>query len=175
MGIFAGWYDDPWNQADLRWWDGRKWTDQTAATTRAGSGVGASPPSVRTGIEHLVGRDGRIAVIDVETTGLYNTDRIVEVAILTLDCDGRVHDEFETLVQPLRDDGPTWIHGVDARMVREAPTFADVAQHVASRLDGAVIVGHNVRFDTRMIGNELSSAGMLTVSQDDDHGVCGRH
>ncbi|WP_048470751.1 exonuclease domain-containing protein, partial [Mycolicibacterium chlorophenolicum] len=96
----------------------------------------------------------------METTGLYNTDRVVEIAILTLDCDGRVHDEFETLVQPLRDVGPTWIHGVDASMVRGAPTFADVAHHVASRLDGAVVVGHNVRFDTRMIGNELSSAGI---------------
>jgi DNA polymerase-3 subunit epsilon len=50
------------------------------------------------GIEHLIGKDGRIAVIDVETTGVYNTDRIVEIAVLTMDCDGRIHDEFETLV-----------------------------------------------------------------------------
>ncbi|MGB3484163.1 MAG: exonuclease domain-containing protein [Mycobacterium sp.] len=112
------------------------------------------------GIEHLIGRDGRVAVIDVETTGVYNTDRIVEIAVLTIDCDGRVHDEFETLVHPMRDVGPTWIHGVDAGMLRGAPTFADVAHHVASRLDGAVIVGHNVRFDMRMIGNELQVAGI---------------
>lgn len=167
MRISAGWYEDPWNQADLRWWDGQNWTDQTAATSCADAEVGACTPSVRTGIEHLIGRAGRIAIIDVETTGLYNTDRIVEIAILTLDCDGRVHDEFETLVQPLRDVGPTWMHGVDAGMVREAPTFSTVAHHVASRLDGAVVVGHNVGFDTRMIGNELSKAGI-----DIDWGLC---
>lgn len=155
-----GWYDDPWNQADLRWWDGMKWTEQTAAKSRTATHGSPLTTPVREGIEHIIGRDGRIAVIDVETTGLYNTDRIVEIAILAMDCDGRVHDEFETLVQPLRDVGPTWIHGVDASMLRDAPTFADVAHHVASRLDGAVVVGHNVRFDTRMIGNELSTAGI---------------
>ncbi|KMO71627.1 3'-5' exonuclease [Mycolicibacterium chlorophenolicum] len=99
-------------------------------------------------------------MIDVETTGVYNTDRIVEIAILTMDCDGRIHDEFETLVQPRRDVGPTWIHGIEAIMVRTAHVFADVAHHVAARRDGAVVVGHNVTFDTRMIGNELTAAGI---------------
>lgn len=158
MDAAAGWYDDPWGQADLRWWDGRQWTGQTATTTPASGDITSRVESA--GIEHLIGRAGRIAVIDVETTGVYNSDRIVEIAVLTLDCDGRVHDEFETLVQPMRDVGPTWIHGVDAGMVRGAPTFADVAHHVASRLDGAVIVGHNVKFDMRMIGNELLGAGI---------------
>ena len=156
MEIAAGWLDDPWNQAELRWWDGQQWTGHTASTRPSGARVAGEPA----GIEHLIGRDGRIAVVDVETTGVYNTDRIVEIAVLTMDCDGRVHDEFETLIHPMRDVGPTWIHGVNAAMVRGAPTFADVAHHVASRLDGAIIVGHNVSFDIRMIGNELSGAGI---------------
>jgi len=144
----------------LRWWDGCQWTAHTATTGRdAGRDHGGDAPA-NSGIGHLIGRGGRIAVIDVETTGVYSTDRIVEVAVLTLDCDGRVHDEFETLVQPIRDVGPTWLHGIDASMLRGAPTFADVAHHIASRLDGAIVVGHNVRFDMRMIGNELASAGI---------------
>ena len=160
MGVAAGWYDDPWSQADLRWWDGGQWTGRTATTSREAASTTHPANTVATGIEHLIGRDGRVAVIDVETTGVYNSDRVVEIAILTLDCDGRVHDEFETLVQPLRDVGPTWIHGIEASMVQPAPTFADVAHHVAARLNGAVIAGHNVRFDMRMIGNELLAAGI---------------
>jgi DNA polymerase III epsilon subunit-like protein len=35
----------------------------------------------------LAGVD-RIAVIDVETTGLYSNDRIVELAIVTMDAEG---------------------------------------------------------------------------------------
>lgn len=160
MGIAAGWYDDPWSQADLRWWDGRQWTGRTATTTHGAATTGRPANPSPPGIEHLIGRNGRIAVIDVETTGVYNSDRIVEIAILTLDCDGRVLDEFETLVQPLRDVGPTWIHGIEASMVRPAPTFAEVAHHIAARLNGAVIAGHNVRFDMRMIGTELLDAGI---------------
>ncbi|AQA04640.1 hypothetical protein BVC93_21935 [Mycobacterium sp. MS1601] len=160
MGTTAGWYDDPWNQADLRWWDGQQWSGRTATTRPEVDSRDAVTAIESGGIEHLIGRDGRIAVVDLETTGLYPTDRVVEIAVLTLDCDGRVHDEFETLIQPMRDVGPTWIHGVDAAMVRDAPTFADVAHHVASRLDGAVVVGHNVLFDIRMLGSELSRTGI---------------
>ena len=112
-------------------------------------------------LARLLGGEGRIAVVDVETTGLYNTDRIVEVAVVTLNRDGDVEEEFETLINPLRDVGPTWIHGIDAGMLRDAPTFSDaVAQHVASRVNGAVVAGHNVRFDMRMIGLELERAGV---------------
>jgi DNA polymerase-3 subunit epsilon len=158
----AGWYDDPWSQAPWRWWDGQQWTGHTTRETAPYPIASATVTSARTLAvwEHLIGRRGRIAVIDVETTGLYNVDRILEVAILTLDCEGNVCDQFETMVQPLRDVGATWIHGLDAGMLRDAPTFADVAQHVAARIDGAVVAGHNVRFDMRMIGNELSAAGI---------------
>jgi DNA polymerase III epsilon subunit-like protein len=39
--------------------------------------------------------------------------------------------------------------------------FYDVAHHVAARLDGAVVVGHNLSFDQRMLSSELAAAGIL--------------
>lgn len=59
----------------------------------------------------------RIVVVDTETTGVYPSDRIVETACVTLDLDGRVVDEFDTLVDPQRDVGPTWIHRVTPSML----------------------------------------------------------
>jgi DNA polymerase-3 subunit epsilon len=47
--------------------------------------------------------------------------------------------------------------GIDAGMLRDATTFADVAQHIASRVDGAIVAGHNVGFDMRMGGNEFNA------------------
>jgi inhibitor of KinA sporulation pathway (predicted exonuclease)/ribosomal protein S27E len=108
----------------------------------------------------------RLAVVDVETTGLYSSDRVVEVAVVTLDSAGVVVDEFETLVNPGRDVGPTWLHQVTASMVADAPTFDEVAQHVASRLDGAVIVAHNLPFDRRMLDHEFARA-RITVDWGD--------
>ncbi|MFC4741178.1 exonuclease domain-containing protein [Gordonia hankookensis] len=107
-----------------------------------------------------MGSAERVVVVDVETTGLGRTDRVVEIAIITLDEHGQIRDEFETLVNPHRDVGPTWIHGLTPTMLTDAPSFDDIAVAVAARLDGAVVVAHNISFDTRMIGSELTRAGI---------------
>ena len=64
-------------------------------------------------------------------------------------------DEYDTLVNPERDVGPVHIHGISASMVEAAPTFAEIAGELADRLDGSVLVAHNLPFDTRMVRSEL--------------------
>ncbi len=122
------------------------------------------PPEVAavagSSLGHLLGTAERLAVVDVETTGLYRSDRIVEIGVVTLDPGGAVVEAFETLVNPGRDVGPTWLHKVTASMVADAPMFHDVAHHVASRLDGAIVVGHNLPFDQRMLTAEFAASGI---------------
>ena len=122
--VAAGWYPDPWQQAPLRWWNGREWTGHASDPL-------PSPPSGEL-LTGLVPSGGRIAVVDVETTGLYNADRVVEIGVVTLDEHGVVLDRFETLVNPNRDVGPVWLHGITASMVAQAPTFDDIAGEVAA-------------------------------------------
>lgn len=153
----AGWYADPWQLAALRWWDGAQWTG--AVSGPAAAPAVAQRPAGR-GLAALFGDADRIAVIDVETTGLYTKDRVVEIAIVTLNADGVITDEFDTLINPSRDVGPTWIHQITPSMVQGAPLFSDVAGHVAARVHGAVCVGHNLRFDSRMIGAEMQRLGI---------------
>ena len=95
------------------------------------------------------------AVIDLETTGLSNHDRVVEIAIIGLDHRGYPIDEWDTLVDPGRDVGPTWLHGVSAAMVGMAPIFEDVAGAIQERLHGAVLVAHNAPFDLRFLQREF--------------------
>ncbi len=97
----------------------------------------------------------RIAVVDTETTGVYPSDRIVEIAVVTLDLQGRVIDEWDTLVNPERDVGPTWIHGVTPSMLTHAPTFGEIAGELAARINGAIVSAHNLPFDTRMLFHEF--------------------
>jgi DNA polymerase-3 subunit epsilon len=106
-------------------------------------------------LKSLLGNADRLVVLDVETTGLYNSDRVLEVAAVTLDCNGDTIDEWETLVDPERDVGPVHIHHITASMVSSAPRFSDIAGALARRIDGAVIAAHNLPFDVRMITNEL--------------------
>ncbi|MGW3494893.1 DEDDh family exonuclease [Streptomyces sp. NPDC001020] len=98
------------------------------------------------------------AVVDVETTGLSRDDRIISAAVYRLDGRGEVEDHWYTLVNPQRDPGPVWIHGLTSSMLHDAPLFQDVAEEFATRLDGRVLVAHNAVFDWSMIAREYARA-----------------
>lgn len=104
------------------------------------------------------------AVLDLETTGLFpKTDRVTEVGVVRLLDDGTVIDEFDTLINPERDIGPTSIHGITAGEAMQAPTFAEVADDLLAFLNGAVIVAHNAAFDKRMLTAEFRRLGVEVV------------
>ncbi|MFG3493408.1 DEDDh family exonuclease [Streptomyces sp. NPDC047928] len=98
------------------------------------------------------------AVVDVETTGLARDDRIVSAAVYRLDAHGDVEDHWYTLVNPERDPGPVWIHGLTSDVLEGAPLFPDVAAEFSERLDGRVLVAHNAFFDWSMIAREYARA-----------------
>lgn len=109
----------------------------------------------------------RIAVIDLETTGLspWRHDRVVEIGIAVISPDGAVHVEYETLVNPARDIGPSHIHRISAADVLRAPTFAEVAGDVLQILATAnVVAGHNVSFDMNFLIKEYERIGVVMPS-----------
>lgn len=102
-------------------------------------------------------RDVEFAVIDVETTGLTNRDRIVEVAVSRIDLNGTILGEFESLVNPGRTGATTLdIHGITDRELRDAPSFDEVSGDLAEILKGAVWAAHNAPFDRRFLNLEFS-------------------
>lgn len=109
--------------------------------------------------------DGPFAVIDVETTGFspVNGDRVIEIAVARVDRNGRIEDEYSTLLNPEgRDTGAVFIHGISNDAVRNAPYFADVVGDILSRLEGTVIVAHNAVFEERFLAAEFGRAGIAT-------------
>ncbi|MFJ5778496.1 DEDDh family exonuclease [Streptomyces sp. NPDC093094] len=98
------------------------------------------------------------AVVDVETTGLARDDRIISAAVYRLDARGEVEDHWYTLVNPERDPGPVWIHGLTSEVLEGAPLFGDIAEEFAARLAGRVLVAHNAVFDWQMIAREYARA-----------------
>src|SRR3954451_18581280 len=98
------------------------------------------------------------AVVDVETTGLARDDRIISAAVYRLDARGEVEDHWYTLVNPERDPGPVWIHGLTSEALEGAPLFQDIAEECAGRLADRVLVAHNAVFDWSMIAREYARA-----------------
>ncbi|MEU8590646.1 DEDDh family exonuclease [Streptomyces sp. NPDC048664] len=100
----------------------------------------------------------RYAVVDVETTGLARDDRIISAAVYRLDARGEVEDHWYTQVNPERDPGPVWIHGLTSEALEGAPLFAEIAEEFSARLAGRVLVAHNAVFDWSMIAREYARA-----------------
>lgn len=105
---------------------------------------------------------GPIAVLDVETTGLFpfRHDRVVEVAVVVIQASGFIEREFTSLVNPARDIGPSSIHGLNSEDILHAPQFGEIAALLLDVLNGCVaIAAHNVRFDQQFLENEFSRIG----------------
>ena len=100
----------------------------------------------------------RFVVIDCETTGFSKHDRICEISLITLDAKSfECVEEYDTIINPERDLGPVYIHGITASAAENAPVFKEIAPVVARRLDGAVLIAHNLSFDVdRMLTQEFN-------------------
>jgi DNA polymerase-3 subunit epsilon len=105
---------------------------------------------------------GRIAFLDVETTGADpREDRITEVGLVLMDA-GEPVEEWSSLVNPGREIPPgiAALTGITDEMVACAPAFAEISLDLAARLDGRLLVAHNARFDFAFLRQEFRRAGL---------------
>jgi DNA polymerase III subunit epsilon len=104
-----------------------------------------------------------LAIIDLETTGVnLGTDRIVEIAIVKIMPDEKKLIKRKLLnpeipISPASAD----IHGITNEMVKDAPTFRQVANELKQFLDHCDLAGYNSnRFDIPMLVEEFLRIGM---------------
>ena len=99
-----------------------------------------------------------IAVFDIEATGLdISQDRIIEIAVLKTDKDGnetsfvkRINPEIEISAESIE------IHGITKEDIKDAPTFAQIADELAEFIGEADLVGFNSnKFDIPMLAEEF--------------------
>jgi DNA polymerase-3 subunit epsilon len=98
-----------------------------------------------------------VVFLDTETTGLDGGAEIVEIAVV----DGQGRPLLDTLVRP---DGHipqevVRIHGIDDRMVRAAPHWAEVYRLVLPLLVGREVVVYNAAFDFRLVNQMNQRSG----------------
>ena len=111
-------------------------------------------------IKKLIKKDYFFSLIDLETTGLFKNDRIVEISIRKVDFQGNEIEHLNTLVNPERDVGPQSIHKISALDVKNAPTFSELIGNIFSVIDNSVLVGHNLNgFDIKFLTKEFEKAG----------------
>jgi DNA polymerase-3 subunit epsilon len=112
------------------------------------------------------------AIVDIETTGgAPSGGGITEIAVVIHDGEQIVR-EFQTLINPQQGIPAyiTGLTGIDNNMVRNAPTFSEVADELWELLENRIFVAHSVNFDFGFIreaflktGRELNSSKLCTV------------
>ncbi len=108
--------------------------------------------------------DTPFLVLDTETTGLdVKKDTILSIGAV------RMHGQRiyrDIVIDWLVDPGQpipaasTRVHGITDSMVAHARSFNDVWPDLAARLDGVVLVGHNIAFDVAHLRHAAARAGV---------------
>ncbi len=102
-----------------------------------------------------------LAFIDLETTGVNpGTDRIVEIAIVKVLTDGTKSVKCKRINPGMPiPKSSSEIHGITDEMVKDEPTFKQVAQELKQMLDGCDFAGYNSnRFDIPLLMEEFLRA-----------------
>jgi DNA polymerase-3 subunit epsilon len=95
-------------------------------------------------------------ILDTETTGLKQTgqnltayDEIIQIGIINPH--GKI--VFESLVNHVKrriSQGAKDVHGIDIRMLKDAPRFQDVAPKLRDILNGKLVIAYNAEFEKQM-------------------------
>jgi DNA polymerase III epsilon subunit family exonuclease len=107
-------------------------------------------------------RNTPLAFVDVETTGA-SADfghRVIELGIARVEA-GRIVAEYQQLIDPERriSPGVTALTGISQAMVDGQPKFTEQLPRAMELLSGAIVLGHNVRFDLGFLRKEFRRSG----------------
>jgi DNA polymerase-3 subunit epsilon len=104
-----------------------------------------------------------LAFFDLETTGIkVATDRIVEVSVIKIMPDG-TQSVYTKRVNPTIPIPPfvTAIHGITDEDVKDAPTFAEIANELNQFIGNSDLAGYNSnKFDIPLLVEEFLRAGI---------------
>lgn len=107
----------------------------------------------------------RYVALDLETTGRSAKDNeIIEIGIVEYDAHGNELSRWGQLICPPADEtgaistGPedaVAVHGIQPQDVIGKPGFAEVLPEIQQRLQGAIMIGHNIQFDSTFLKSSM--------------------
>lgn len=90
--------------------------------------------------------------VDFETANRMGGVSACQVAMVKV-CDGQIVDRLNTLIRPPKGWDSfefTYLHGISAADVADAPSWTNIADTVSHFVDGVTVYAHNAAFDSRV-------------------------
>ena len=106
--------------------------------------------------------DAPFSLIDFETSGFQpGSARILEVAVIKINSQGNILEEFTTLINPEDGNvGRTDIHQITIEMVKNAPKLSEVIGDLLGILDSSIVVAHNAKFEENFLESAFREVGV---------------
>lgn len=103
----------------------------------------------------------KFAVLDLETTGHSTEDDIIQVGLVIVSDELEIINTYSSFVRPNISipEFITQLTGIKDSDVADAPTLNEVLIELLTLMDGAVLVAHNVGFDSGFLNQALRSCG----------------
>ena len=95
-------------------------------------------------------------ILDTETTGLDENDRIIELCIMDLKGNVRYSSLFNPGKDGIRPEASV-INGITEEMVADKPLFIEEINKFVHLLEGKILIAWNAPFDRKVLNRELRS------------------
>ena len=106
-------------------------------------------------------------IVDLETTGgIYNKEKIIEIGLIKYD-GSKVIDTFEKLINPFVKIDPfiEKLTGIKNNELKSSKGFNSYSADVYNFLKNSTIVGHDVKYDYRVLKNELKKNNFILENE----------
>ena len=105
--------------------------------------------------------DGEYVAFDLETTGLYRQDTIIEIGAVRMK-QGVELERFQTFVDPKRRLHPKVVEltGITDDMLNGAPTIQEILPKFREFVGDSVLVAHNADFDANFVRRACEEQGI---------------
>lgn len=116
----------------------------------------------------LLPHDCPTIVIDTETTGLsFENDRIISFGAVTI-VNNAIVSEVEYFINPgnvpIAPEALA-VHGITVEFLRDKPSIKEILPLIIGMLHEAVVAGHHVAFDIKMLDAECRRVGFKPLSK----------
>jgi len=101
--------------------------------------------------------------VDCETTGLLETDRVIQFAAIFATSEGTIEGSYSTFLRADGEVGPAEaqaVHGITKEMIANAPDFSEAVAPLGELFCNRRVIAHNAPFDYGRLSHEFSLIGM---------------
>jgi DNA polymerase-3 subunit epsilon len=111
----------------------------------------------------LADPDGH-AIIDTETTGLGRTAEVIQVAVINSAGDILLDSFVRPVALKQIPSEASAINGITISMLKNAPTFDEIASVLRSALRGRTVICYNAAYDGRLLNQTAQKTGSLPLN-----------